>query len=100
MATMIGGGVEGCGPSQQPVRQSQPHLTAPTERTPSRESISNGHSVVATMIGGGVEGLRSLAAAGSPKPTPFDGADGADALQLQGIDQQWPSGRSNDDRWS
>jgi hypothetical protein len=48
-----------------------------------------------TMIGGG---LRSLAAAGSPKPTPFDGADGADALQ--GIGPQWPFGRSTNDRWS
>jgi hypothetical protein len=48
-----------------------------------------------TMIGGG---LRSLAAAGSPKPTPFDGADGADALQ--GIGPQRPFGRGNDDRWS
>src|SRR5258708_36155628 len=49
---MRGGGGEGCGLSQPPVRQSQPHLTAPTERTPSRESARNGHSVVVTMIGG------------------------------------------------
>ena len=42
-------------------------------------------------------GLRSLAAAGSSKPTPFDGADGADALQ--GIGPQWPSDGGNDDRW-
>ena len=33
---------------------------------------------------------------GSPISTPFHGADGADALQ--GIGQQWPSGRGNDDR--
>jgi hypothetical protein len=50
------------------------------------------------MIGGSLEGLRLAAAAGR-KPTPLHGADRADALQLQGIGQQWPSGRSNDDRW-
>ena len=35
-------------------------------------------------------GLRSLAAAAGRKPTSFHGADGADALQFQGIGQQWP----------
>ena len=45
------------------VRRYQHHLTAPTERTPSRASASNGHGFVATMIEGGLEGLRSLAAA-------------------------------------
>ena len=46
------------------------------------------HPFVATMIGGDLEGLRSLAAVAGRKPTPFHGADGADALQ--GIGQQWP----------
>jgi hypothetical protein len=50
------------GPSAA-VRRYQHHLTAPTERTPSRASASNGHGFVATMIEGGLEGLRSLAAA-------------------------------------
>src|SRR6516162_7994159 len=36
----------------------------------------------------GPVGLRSLAAAAGRKPTSFHGADGADALQLQGIGQQ------------
>jgi hypothetical protein len=31
-------------------------FTAPTERTPSRASASDGHPFVATMIGGGLEG--------------------------------------------
>jgi hypothetical protein len=57
------------------------------------------HPLVATMRGGGLEGC------GPSQPLPaiiehrFHGADGADALQLQGIGQQWPSGRRNDDRW-
>src|SRR6266436_2169810 len=34
-------------------------------------------------------GLRSLAAGAGREPTSFHGADGADALQLQGIGQQW-----------
>jgi len=38
----------------------------------------------------GPGGLRSLAAAAGRKPISFHGADGADALQLQGIGQQWP----------
>ena len=43
--------LEGCGPSQPLVAVNQHHFAAPTERTPSRESASNGHPVVATMIG-------------------------------------------------
>jgi len=38
----------------------------------------------------GLGGLRSLAADGGRKPTSFLCADGADALQLQGIGQPWP----------
>jgi hypothetical protein len=38
----------------------------------------------------------TLAAVAGRKRTPFHGAGGADALQ--GIGQQWPSGRGNDDR--
>ncbi len=53
VATMTGGGLEGCGPSQ-PLGS---HKSTPfTARTPSRESGSNGHPFVATMIGGGLEG--------------------------------------------
>src|SRR6478672_8418407 len=60
VATMIGG-LEGCGPSQPWPAVNQHHFTAPTERTPSRESASNGHALVARMIGGGLEGCRSVA---------------------------------------
>jgi hypothetical protein len=42
------------------------------------------HPFVATMIGAGMEGLRSLAAVAGRKLALFHGADGADALQLQG----------------
>jgi hypothetical protein len=41
-------------------------------------------------------GLRSNAAVAGRKLTPFHGADRTDALQ--GIGQQWLSGRGNDDR--
>ena len=34
--------LEGCGPSQPPVQRHQHHFTAPTERTPSTGSASNG----------------------------------------------------------
>jgi len=44
-----------------------------------------------------LEGFGPLAAVLSRKLTPFHGADGADALQ--GIGQQCPSDRGNDDRW-
>ena len=44
-------------------------------------SPSNDHRFLATMIGSDLEGLRSLAAVAGRKPTPFHGADGADALQ-------------------
>jgi hypothetical protein len=42
VATMIGGGLEGCGPSQPWPAVNWHHCTAPTERTPSRESAGNG----------------------------------------------------------
>ncbi|HEX7194298.1 MAG TPA: hypothetical protein VF207_04955, partial [Chthoniobacterales bacterium] len=49
------GRLGGSGPSQ-PLPAVNWHLfTAPTERTPSRESASNGHALAATKIGGGLE---------------------------------------------
>jgi hypothetical protein len=44
--------------------------------------------MAASAIAGGLIGLRSLAAAAGRKPTSFQGADGADALQR--IGQPWP----------
>src|SRR4029077_5964142 len=41
VATLIGGGLEGCGPSQPSPAENWHRFTAPTERTPSRESASN-----------------------------------------------------------
>jgi hypothetical protein len=78
---MIGAGLQGCGPSQPWPALDQLHFTAPTERTPSRGSASNGQPFITTMIGAGLEGLRYLAAVAGPGSTPFHGADGADALQ-------------------
>jgi hypothetical protein len=46
---MTGGGLEGCGPSQPPVRRNQHHFTVPTERAPSSESAGNGRWLAATM---------------------------------------------------
>src|SRR4029077_13443871 len=54
--TMLGGGLEGCGPSQPWPAVNQHPFTAPTERTPSRESASDGLPLVATTIGAGLEG--------------------------------------------
>jgi len=82
-------------PSQPWPALDQLHFTAPTERTLSRGSASNGQPFITTMIGG-LEGLRSLAAVAGPGSTPFHGADGADALQ--GLGQQWPAVHHNDDR--
>jgi len=96
VATMIGGGLEGCGPSQPLPAVNQHRFTAPTERTPSRETAGNGPSVGGHDDRRRPGGLRSLAAVAGRKSTPFHGADGADALQ--GIGQQWPSGGGNDDR--
>jgi len=42
---MIGGGLEGSGPSLPLCAASQHRFTAPTERTPSKGSASNGHPV-------------------------------------------------------
>jgi hypothetical protein len=55
-------------------------FTAPTERTPSSESASNGFPFVATMIGGGLEGNPSQPRLAEIN-TVFHGADGASALQ-------------------
>jgi hypothetical protein len=68
--------------------RDQHHFTAPTERTPSRGSASNGLPFVATTI---AEAWRAAVPRRRRQPTsaPFHSADGADALQ--GIDQQWPS---------
>ena len=53
---MIGGGLEGSGPSQPWPALDHHRFTAPTERAPSGGSPGNSHSLVATMIGGGLEG--------------------------------------------
>jgi hypothetical protein len=77
---MIGGGLEGCGPSQP--RCAEIHTVSRRRRSGRPPgSASNVHPAVATMIGGGLEGLRSLAAAGSRHQHRFPGADGADALK-------------------
>jgi hypothetical protein len=47
---MIGGGLEGSGPSLPLCAASQHRFTAPTERTPSKGSASNGHPVVAMTV--------------------------------------------------
>jgi hypothetical protein len=65
------------------VRRYQQRFTAPTDRTYSRESASNGPSVSVQAWRAAVPGSR-----GAPVSIPFHGADGADALQ--GIGQQWP----------
>src|SRR5258707_1130869 len=88
VATMIGGGLEGCGPSQPLPAVNLHRFTAPTERTPSREPASNGPSLRGNDDRWGPGGLRSLAAVAGRKSTPFHSADGADALQ--GTGQQWP----------
>src|SRR4029077_5733728 len=88
LATMIGSDLEGGGPSQPWPAANQHHFTAPTERTPSRGSASNGPLVPGKDDRQRPGGLRSLAAVAGREPTPFHGADGADALQ--GIGQQWP----------
>jgi hypothetical protein len=48
-----------CGPSQPWPALDQLHFTAPTERTPSRGSASNGQPVGAMMIGAAVAGPKS-----------------------------------------
>ena len=80
VATMIGD-LEGCAPSQPFPAVNQHHFTAPTERTPSRESATNGPSVSVQAWRAAVPRSR-----GSPVSTPFHGADGAGALQ--GLGQQ------------
>src|SRR5258708_30317631 len=76
LATMIG---SECGPSQPWPAVNQHHFTAPTERTPSRGSASNGPSVPGNDDRWRPGGRRSLAAGAGRKPTPFHGADRADA---------------------
>src|SRR5260370_394402 len=88
VATMIGGGLEGYGPSQPLPAVNQHRFTAPTERAPSRGPPGNGPSVGANDDRWGPGGLRSLAAVAGRKSTRFHGADGAGALQ--GIAWQWP----------
>jgi hypothetical protein len=77
-----------CGPSQPLLAVNQRHFTAPTERTPSRESASDGLPFVATMIDGGLEGCGPSQPRCAENQDRFHGADGADALQ--GIGRQWP----------
>jgi hypothetical protein len=82
LATMLGGDMEGSGPSLPLCAVSQHHFTAPTERTPSRGSGQRRPCVGDNDVRQRLGGLRSLAAAVRRKPTPFHGADGADALQV------------------
>src|SRR5260370_1064095 len=77
VATMIGGGVEVCGPSQPLPAVNQHAFTAPPERAPSRGSPGNGPSVGGNDDRRRPGGLRSLAAVAGRKSTPFHGADGA-----------------------
>jgi hypothetical protein len=81
---MIAGGLEGCGPSQPRLTESTSFSTAPRGPAPSRGSASNAHPAAATMTGG-LDALRSLAAAAYGVDIVQRGAEGADALQLQGI---------------
>jgi len=85
---MTGGGREGCGPSQPPVRRSQHHFTAPTGADALQRIGQQWPLVCGNDDQGKPGGLRSLAAAGAPKSAPFHGADGAGALQR--IGRQWP----------
>jgi hypothetical protein len=80
VATMIGGGLEGYGPSQPLPAVNPHHFTAPTERRPPApgDRPAMAHPLVATMIAGGLRSLEPLPAA---NPHRFHGADGADALQ-------------------
>jgi hypothetical protein len=71
VATMIGGGLEGCGPSQPRCAEINTGFTAPTERTPSRESASNVPSVGGNDVRWRPGGLRSLAAVAGPGLTPL-----------------------------
>src|SRR5258708_35618318 len=81
VATLIGAGLEGCGPSQPWPAVNQHRFTAATERAPSRESANNGHPVCGNDDRRRPGGLRSLAAVAGRKSTPPHGADGADILQ-------------------
>jgi uncharacterized protein YndB with AHSA1/START domain len=97
VATMIGGDLEGCGPSQPLPAVNWQHFTAPTERPPSRESASNGHSFVATMIGGGMEGC------GPSQPLPAVNwqhfTAPTERPPSRGSASNGPLVRGNDDRW-
>ena len=77
----FGGGLESLRSLAAAVRRYPHYLTAPTERTPSRESASNVPSVGGNDVRWRPGGLRSLAAVAGRKSAPFHGADGADALQ-------------------
>src|SRR6516165_7635292 len=76
VATLIGGDLEGCGPSQPPVDRCRYRFTATTERSPpgNRLAMAAGRGNAHRWRPGG---LRSLAAAGGPMPIPFPGYDGA-----------------------
>jgi hypothetical protein len=79
--TMINGALEMPRSLAAVAGRKSNHFTAPTERSPSRESANDGHSFIATMINGALEMPQSLAAVAGRKSTPFHGADGAGALQ-------------------
>src|SRR4029077_17427288 len=97
VATMTGEGREGCGPSQPLPAVNRHHFTAPTERTPSRESASNGDSLVATMIGVGLEGC------GPSQPLPAVNRHRFTAPTERTPSREpassGPSVRGNADRW-
>src|SRR6266436_6793193 len=98
VATMIDGGLEGCGPSQPWPAVNQHHFTAPTERTPSRESASNGPSVRGNDVRWRPGGLRSLAAvAGRKLNTGFTAP--TERAPSRGSASNGPSVGGNDDRW-
>ena len=60
MTTIIDGDLEGCGLSRPLPTLNQHRFTAPTERTPSRRSASNGHLFVTTIIDADLEGCGPL----------------------------------------
>src|SRR6266436_193134 len=94
-ATMIGGSLEGCGPSQPLPAVNQHHFTAPTERTPSRGSADNGPdrgNDDRWKLGG----LRSLAAVAARKLTSHFTAP-TERTPSRGSADNGPD-RGNDDR--
>jgi hypothetical protein len=94
---MIGVDLENCGPCQPLPALNQHPFTAPTVRTPSRESTSNGHPIVATMIG--VDDLENCGP-WQPLPALNQHPFAAPTLRTHSkrFNQQWSSDRGNHDR--